>query len=45
MNKDKKVSVQQYIARREQIVIRMNEIADAAEGETRENSQNRRKKS
>lgn len=35
MNKDKKVSVQQYIARREQIVIRMNEIADAAEGENK----------
>lgn len=35
MNKDKKVSVQQYIARREQIVIRMNEIADAAENENK----------
>lgn len=35
MNKGKKVSVQQYIARREQIVIRMNEIADAAENENK----------
>ena len=35
MNKDKKVSVQQYIKRREDIVIRMNEIADAAEKENK----------
>lgn len=35
MNKGKQVSVQQYIARREQIVIRMNEIADKAEAENK----------
>lgn len=33
--KDKKVSVQQYIKRREEIVIRMNEIADTAENENK----------
>lgn len=32
---EKKVSVRQYIERREQIVIRMNEIADAAEKENK----------
>lgn len=35
MSKDKKVSVQQYIKRREEIVVRMNEIADAAENENK----------
>lgn len=33
MNKGKEVSVRQYIDRREEIVIRMNEIADKAESE------------
>lgn len=35
MSKDKKVSVQQYIKRREEIVVRMNEIADTAENENK----------
>lgn len=36
--KDKKVSVQQYIARREEIFTRMNEVADLMEAEKREST-------
>lgn len=34
MNKGKKVNVQQYITRREEIKVRLNEIVDLAESET-----------
>lgn len=39
MNKDKKVSVEQYITRREEILTRLNELADKAEAEKREFSE------
>ena len=35
MNKGKKVSVQQYITRREEIKVRLNEIVDLAESENK----------
>ena len=35
MNKGKKVNVQQYITRREEIKVRLNEIVDLAESENK----------